>query len=125
MKLEYLPDGSPECPLIRLYEFDQPQARQLTALVKSLGAGDCQDVALQNESWVEPVRSCCLNLRVGTRNHGVRQVGPHRFECVLSLDSWRNMEGLLEPFLGSTSSGFQWLTNEGKVGLLISRNGQW
>jgi hypothetical protein len=54
-KLEYLPDGSPDCPLIRLFEFDQSEAQQLRQLVKLLVAGNRQDVALQNEEWVKPV----------------------------------------------------------------------
>lgn len=125
MKLEYLSVGARECPLIRLYEFDQSEARLLRQLVKSLVTGDHQDVALQNEMWVEPVAGCCLNLRLGTRNQGVREVQPLRFEWVLSPDDWNNVEGLLEPFSESDTSGFQWLTNHGRVALLISRDGHW
>jgi len=49
MKLEYLPHGSPDWPLIRLFEFDHSEAQRLRQLVKSLIAGDRQDVALQSE----------------------------------------------------------------------------
>jgi hypothetical protein len=48
MKLEYLSDGSPECPLIRLYKFNRSEAQQLRQLVKSLVTGDRKDIALQN-----------------------------------------------------------------------------
>jgi hypothetical protein len=125
VKLEYLPDGSADCPLIRLFEFDQTEAQRLRQLVKSLVAGDRQDVALQNEEWVKPVGECCLNLRRGNRNQGVRQAQRLRFECVLSPDGWSNVEGLLEPFCESNSAGFQWLTHDGRVALLISQSGQW
>lgn len=125
MKLEYLSDGSPDCPLIRLYEFDQSEARQLRQLVESLVTGERQDIALQNEMWVEAVSGCCLSLRVGTRNQGVRQVQPLRFECVLTPDGWSNVEGLLEPSSESDTSGFQWLTSCGGVALLISRDSHW
>ena len=125
MKLEYVPDGSPDCPLIRLYEFDQSEARQLRRLVKSLVTGDRQDVALQNEVWVEQVGSCCLNLRPGNRDQGVHQVQGLKFECVLSPNGWSNVEGLLEPFCESNTAGFQWLTRDGRVALLISQSGQW
>jgi hypothetical protein len=76
VKLEYPPQGSPECPLIRLYDFDQPQAKQLSELVKSLAAGDRENVALHNEAWVESVGECCLNLQSGKRNQGVRTTPP-------------------------------------------------
>ncbi len=125
MKLEYLPSGSPDCPLIRLYEFDQSEAQRLMQLVKSLVAGDCQDVALQNEEWVKPVGGCCLNLRRGNHDQGIRPEQTLQFECVLSPDGWSNVEGLLEPFCESQTSSFQWLTHDGRIALLISRSGQW
>jgi hypothetical protein len=99
VKLEFLPDGSPDCPLVRLYEFDQSEARQLRQLVKSLASGLRQDVALQNEVWVEPVKGCCLSLRQGTRDQGIGHSGTLQFECVLSPHGWSNVEGLLEPVL--------------------------
>jgi hypothetical protein len=125
VKLEYLPDGSPDCPLIRLFEFDQLEARRLRQLVTSLIGGDRHDVQLHNEEWIKPIGECRLNLRQADRNQGVRQVLALDFECVLSLDGWSNVEGLLEHFYGSTTSGFQWLTHDGRVALLISQSGQW
>lgn len=110
MKLEYLSGGSTECPLIRLCEFNRSEAQQLRQLVKSLVTGDHEHVALQNEMWVESVSGCSLDLRVGTRDDGVRQVQPLRFECVLSTEGWRGVEELLEPFSQPDSSGFQSLT---------------
>ena len=125
MKLEYLSDGSAECPLIRLYEFNRSEAKQLRRLVKSLVNGDNERIALQNEMWVEPIGGCSLDLRVGTRNDGVREEQPLRFECVLTRAGWSTVEGLLEPFSESDCFGFQWLTTDGGTHLLISANGQW
>jgi hypothetical protein len=125
VKLEYLPGGSPECPLIRLYDFGQSEAKQLRELVKSLANGDRENVALHNEAWVESVGGCSLNLRRENRNQGIRQSQMLRFECVLTSDGWSNVEGLLEPFSESNTTGFQWLTNGGRVALLISGSGQW
>ena len=125
MKLEYVPGGSPECPLIRLYDCGQSEAKQLRELVKSLANGDQKDVALHNEEWVESVGGCSLSLRRGNWNQGIRQSQTLGFECVLSSDGWSNMEGLLEPFSESNTTGFQWLTNGGRVALLISPSGKW
>jgi hypothetical protein len=125
VKLEYLHDGSKDCPLIRLFDFDQSEAQRLRQLVKSLVAGDRQDVALQNEEWVNPVGECCLNLRRGNRNLGVRPARGLKFECVLTPDGWSNVEGLLDPFCESGTHGFQWLTHDGRVALLISQSGRW
>jgi hypothetical protein len=125
MKLEYLADGSLDCPLVRLYEFNQAEARALRSLVRSLVNGQCQSVALEGEEWAESVGGCRLTLRQGSRNLGVRELNPLNFECVLEPGGWSNVEGLLDVFCGSGTSGFQWLTREGSVGLLISQNGQW
>jgi hypothetical protein len=82
-------------------------------------------VAVHAEAWVESVGGCRLALRRGTRNQGVREVDPLNFECVLSSGGWSNVEGMLNPFCDSRTAGFQWLTREGTVSLLISQTGQW
>ncbi|HTZ72715.1 MAG TPA: hypothetical protein VMB47_02245 [Candidatus Aquilonibacter sp.] len=125
MKLEYLADGSPECPLIRLYDFNQSEVQQLKHFVKLLVNGERQHVALQNEVWVNPVADCSLILRRGTRNEGVRLIRGLEFECVMNSNGWNNVEGLLEPFCEGSASGFQWLSDGGRVALLISQSGQW
>ncbi|HKQ85923.1 MAG TPA: hypothetical protein VJS43_04040 [Candidatus Acidoferrales bacterium] len=124
MKIEYLADGAPECPLIRLYDFDQVQARKLRGLIASMVAGERQSVALQDEKWAEPLAGCHLALCVGSRNNGVRQASGLRFEWVLNLDGWSNVERLLKPFSESDTDGIQWL-NDSAIAVLISRNGHW
>lgn len=54
---------------------------------------------------VESVGGCKLDLRLGMRNDGVRLVQPGRFDCVLTREVWRNVEGLLEPFSESEALG--------------------
>jgi hypothetical protein len=82
-------------------------------------------IALNEEIWVAPVEGCKLILRRGERNSGIRQLESLNFECELSADGWNNVEGLLEPFCSSATTGFQWLTNQGKICFLISYNGRW
>jgi hypothetical protein len=125
MRLEYLAEGSRACPLIRLYAFNQTDATKLKRLVRSLIAGDRREVALNDEMWVEPVRDCRLALKRGNRDQGVCQVGSVSFKCVLSTDGWSDVEGLLEPFCNSNTAGFQWLTHDGTISVLISQSGQW
>lgn len=125
MKLEYIAAGSDDCPLIRLFEFTLAEVEELRKLVRSLVSGERQSVALQNEAWAAPIGGCQLSLRRGNRDRGVRQVEPLTFECVLSPDGWSNVEGLLDPFCDSDTTGFQWLTHDGRVSLLISQSGKW
>lgn len=122
MKLEYLADGSDDCPLIRLFEFTPAEVQELRKLVRSLASGERQSVTLQHEAWAEPIGGCQLSLRRGNREQGVRQMELLKFECVLSSNEWSNVEGLLAPFCESDTAGFQWLTHDGKVPLLISQS---
>jgi hypothetical protein len=125
VKLEYLAIGSIECPLIRLYGFDQAEVRELRQLVKSLSAGSLQEVSLKEKSWIQSVGGCDVTFRVGDRDESIRQHGPLSFECVLASDGWKNVEGLLEPFCEPNASGYQWLIHSGKISLLLSHSGQW
>ena len=125
MKLEYLADGSDDCPLICLFEFTPAEVHELRKLVRSLVSGERQSAALQNEAWTVPIGGCQLSLRRGTRDEGVHQLEPRKFECVLSSDRSCNVEGLLDPFCDSSTTGFQWLTHDGRVSLLISQSGKW
>lgn len=125
MTLEYLADGLRDCPLIRLYEFNLSEARSPKNLVRSLATGEGHSVALHDEMCVESVGGRRLTLRRGNRNRGVREVNPLNFEYVLSSDGWSNVEGLLDRFCNSYTAGFNWLTHEGSLPLLISQDGQW
>ena len=46
------------------------------------------------------------------------------FVLAFSDEAWREVEGKLAPFADG-SGGFNWLTNEGDVNVLISESGQW
>jgi hypothetical protein len=125
MKLEYLAAGSKRCPLVRLYGFDQEEARNLRQLVRSLSSESRQEVSLNEKPWIESIGGCYVEFRVGDGNEGIRQCAPLNFECVLTQGGWKNVEGLLDPFCESASSGYQWLVGTGKISLLLSHNGQW
>jgi hypothetical protein len=125
MKLEFLEAGSPVCPLIRLYDFNRAEAQSLRELVRSLRDGSRESVSLSEELWIESVKGCSLTLRLGDGEQGVRQSGPSTFDCALAAVNWDNVEGLLDPFCESEPTGFQWLCSEGRVSLLLSRDGRW
>jgi quinol monooxygenase YgiN len=59
MKIEFLPSGSPDCPLIRLYGFDRTEATRLREIVNRLASGSQQAISLHEEIGVEPlIRKC-------------------------------------------------------------------
>ncbi len=125
MELEFLPDGSDDCPLIRAYGFSPEEAAGLVDALYALAAGRRATVAVHELPGVEAVAGCRLVLRAGPRDRGVVQLhGAASFECVLSPDGWDNVAGLAEPF-AEGGGGYQWLVTSGDATWLLSRSGQW
>lgn len=125
MKLEYLPQGPSNSGLIRLYEYEQEDVRALRQAADELACGVREIILLNGGNWVTPIGGCSLVLKRGNSDRGVRQLGPTSFECELSPDGWSNVEGLLEPFCNPETTGFQWLTTDGRIFLLVSQSGEW
>ncbi len=84
MKLEFLSDGLLDRSLIRLYGFDQTGAMRLREAIRTLSTKLRQSIPLHEEWWIEPVDDCRLDLRIGTRNLGVVERVPSKFECIVT-----------------------------------------
>jgi hypothetical protein len=128
MKLEYLADGSPDCPLIRLYDFTQVEAGRLLDVLTDLAADRCEQVPVHKLPWVQPLGDCHLTFRVGSWDQAVvRKAGILDFACGFTNGTWDNVAALVEPFAGG-AGGFQWLAGvPGETALLLtsSTSGQW
>jgi hypothetical protein len=127
MKLEFLASGSPDCPLIRLYNFDVVAAARLRNLFHALAIGSQRSISLHEQTEIEAVGGCRLELRLGKSDLGVRQSGPVSFECILTAEGWSGVEELTEPFCQSDDSKehYQWLNDDGELSLLLSHDGLW
>ncbi|MFA9479998.1 hypothetical protein ACERK3_17095 [Phycisphaerales bacterium AB-hyl4] len=125
MKVEYLKDGSPDCPLVRLYNFTAAEAQQLQAACNQLASGQVACFILHAQAWVESIGDFRLALATGPRDEGfVAEPQPNVFKWILRRQSWDNIHGLIEPFTVE-SQGFQWLDETGDTSLLLSRDGRW
>jgi hypothetical protein len=125
MKLEFLADGSPDCPLLRLYDFHHEEAANLHRILKSLGNGFRESVQLDEEHGFQAVSGCRLTLQVDKHNLGLVQTAPRIFHCALTNESWDWMAELVEPFCKPEGNGYQWLNEEGAISLLLSKTGHW
>lgn len=126
VKIKFLAEGSEDCPLIRLFDFDPSEAKRLVGIFSKLAEGCLQSVVLTEIPGFEPVSGCCLVLRVGEKNHGIMAKGSGSFECILDMSRWEQVVGLTEPFcLSSTKGNFQWLDKTSSISLLISPAGRW
>ena len=127
MKLEFLESSSPDCPLIRLYGFDNLAALRLMELFRSLADGSQNHLRLHDQLGVEAIQGCQLDLRLGTRECGIEQTSRAAFECVLTSEGWAELADLMEPFCeaGTMNEHYQWLNEDGSVSLLLSPTGRW
>ena len=125
MKLDYLKDGSDDCPLVRLYEFRSEEIRLLRQSFESLASGTAEHVALDDVMPVESAEGTRLTFSRATRDRGVVPSGDRSFDVVLTPDGWQRCIGLLEPFC-QPSWGYQWLCdNVGRIRSLFSHDGSW
>lgn len=125
MKLEFVREGSPDCPLLRLYDFDPAEARQLQHAVLRLVRQSDEMIPLHQQPGIQPVAGCELTLLRANDVQGVREIAPGKFEWLYSIDGWLEIAGLIQPFCQADAVGFQWLSRIGKIAVLLSRDGSW
>jgi len=126
MKLQFLADGSQDCPLIRMYDFNEEEVVRLKRLFGLLADRSATSVKLHEQAGIEPIDGCQLNLQVGKRNTGVVRRGTSTFECSLTSERWSDVASLAEPFCAVAEAGTcQWLNEDGEISLLLSPKGGW
>ena len=125
MKLESLAEGSPDCPLIRLYSFSRLEVLRLKNVTDRLATGKLQEIALHEEPGFEPIDGCMLFFKSGKGDQGIVEDSHQAFDCVLSDGGWLDVSFLLEPFCETDTTGFEWLVDKGPISLLISVKGTW
>ncbi|MCI0528263.1 MAG: hypothetical protein L0Y56_12560 [Nitrospira sp.] len=123
MKVDYLAEGSDDCPLIRLYEFTNEEAKQLKNAIIRLASATLKELPLETLTHFESVDGTTLCFVTGTQDNGIVQTKGQEFKIILSPTSWDQVAGLIDPFTGG-ASGHQWLW-EGPIRLLLSKDGRW
>jgi hypothetical protein len=125
VKLDYLKDGSDDCPFVRLYEFRSVEIQRLRASFARLADGAVHQAALGDITPVETMDGTQLTFTRAERDRGVVQTDAQSFDLVLTPAGWQRCSGLLEPFC-EPSWGYQWLSDDvGHIRLLVSHDGDW
>lgn len=125
MKLEFLPSGSPDCPLLRLFDFDCVQVTQFRDLCLQLAVGQRETFAMPHDFPVDPTAGYQLKMKCADTPNGIRQISSSAFECVLTRTDWDNIAWLVDPFCQSEREGYQWLVKTGRISLLLSHDETW
>ena len=128
IKLEFLKDGSPDCPLIRIFGGDLSNYKLLYSEISKLVNKESDSISVHNLAGFKSVNINSFNFLIDKNNIGVIRLDDKNFECRLKISGrqgWENVLGLIEPFLKDKPEGFQWLVNCSDIPLLISRDGSW
>ncbi len=137
MKLEYLHDLTANGKyahvvsksLIRLWDFDVKEAKQLQQLIREFAANQHQlKLALDEQAFITPI-NCKLTLIKDHNNDGIRQISPTEFICSIDNDGYNHIIHLIEPLTHEENNGHQWLDDFSKVAedidFLFSSDGSW
>lgn len=127
MKMGYLAAGSPDCPLVRLYDFTQEDVVQLCRLFASLASVAVESAALHEQPFIQPLDGLRVTLRVAKRDQGLVQTDAKSFDCLLTQEGWEDQRDWALPFGGESCGDFTWLLFDvpGGARLLLSRDGRW
>lgn len=128
MKIEFLKEGSPDCPLIRIFGNQPFSAAKLVSAFRQLATGPIQEIAIHEIPGFLSIEGCLLFTRRHSENVGVRQLTDTAFECLLSPETWERLAELVDPFTQQHEGvRYQWLDETSEISLLISSSefGEW
>lgn len=124
MQIEYIADESPDCPLLRIFDFDPAELRPLFDAFGDLAAERIDAFDLRGVAPVDPLDDVSLRCTVAGRDEGLVGRFPD-FELRLTPLRWDEVQELAEPFLRHSPGMYQWLSEEGAAALLLSPTGEW
>ena len=125
MQLEFLEEGSADCPLLRLSHFTGSDVQQVLDAIRSLINDTEECIEIHRLPFVESINGCRLTFWRSIHNQYVVRVADMEFRCCLDQDEWSHTAELLAPFV-QESKGFRWIVEgTGEAPILISQSGQW
>ena len=126
MKLEFLENiNEYNEHAIRLYDFDSAQANVFRERISRFIVDKENSLDLSALDFIEPV-NCQLILRTAEEDLGISTIDNIHFVCDLTVNSYKNITILLEPFCKKESQGYQWLYDiDTPIDLLFSAGGSW
>jgi hypothetical protein len=133
MKLEFLDDISeggkyPQVisnQLLRLFDFDPSKARMFKDAIQTKiieGKGELELLSLK---FIEST-NCLMTLRISNDDEGITTEDKVNFFCNLSIEGYKKMVYLIEPFCNWDKNGYQWLYDlDCPIDFLFSPGGTW
>jgi hypothetical protein len=136
MKLEFLNDitdngkypwADPD-KLIRLYDFDQLEAKLLIDVIQTRIIKDQESVELSTLDFIQPV-NCNLRFELALNDVGIDDASDNKFVGMFSSEGYESMLNYMSAFVGEENNlaGYNWLYDPpiDKIDLLFSPGGTW
>jgi hypothetical protein len=126
MKLDYIPNINEFGEnIVRLYDFDMSEAILFKQIIQETILTDIKQLDLSTVDFIE-ARNCNLILRPSDMDEGIVTDDDETFYCYLTLEGYKQMITLLEPFCVRETKGYQWLYDvDNQTDFLFSPGGTW
>ena len=122
MRIEFIPAGAEDCPLILIVGDVPDQVRELAGALTQVAHGP---VELTRLPWVEPVGGLEVVAVLAARSREVRRLHGQRFEWRLDQADWEDVQELLAPFTRPIPGNrFQYL-HQSETRVIVSTDGHW
>lgn len=111
--------------VVRLYNFDKEEAIKFRDLITETIIDKKQKLDLSQVDFIAP-RNCNLIFGLFKSDEGILTKDNQTFFCILTLEGFRNMIKLIEPFCKKESRGYQYLYDiDNPTDLLFSPSASW
>jgi hypothetical protein len=111
--------------IVRLYNFDKSEAKQFSELIKDTIINRKHKLDLSQVEFIQR-RNCNLILGLFTTDEGILSKDNKTFYCVLTMESYKNILKLLEPFCKKETKAHQFLYDiDNPTDFLFSPAGTW
>ena len=111
--------------VVRLYNFDKSQVIKFKDLIEDSIVNRKQKLDLSQVDFIK-TRNCNLILGLFKTDEGILSVDDKTFYCALTLEGYKNMLKLLEPFCKKETKGYQYLYDiDNPTDFLFSPAGTW
>jgi hypothetical protein len=125
MRLQYVPDGSNDGPLLRLFEWQSGEVAALRSVAEQLALGHLVHVPLHEQAFIASTDGVTFDWVADSWGRGVL-VPSDGLSFVMQLTSaeWSDVVEIIRPFERSPI-GFSWLLPVTEVQVLLSYDGCW
>lgn len=111
--------------MVRLYNFDKAEAIKFRDAIQQTIIVNKKLLPLTTLDFIQ-VRNCYLTLRISDEDEGITTNDKVNFVCDLTLEGYKQMVLLLEPFCKKETKGYQWLYDiDSQTDFLFSPGGTW